>query len=156
MPTPVWKPLALVPASGPVAGVVWVTISMALFGALAAFARGAMNAGLHPFEVVFLRNLFAVLMLVPLLPTGFVPPSDRAQTQINLELPPGSTLAETRAVAEQARADQAPETAAQHHAASHEAERARRLEQRSRQLGRSHAHLPKCSPRRRSRYAAGP
>jgi multidrug efflux pump subunit AcrB len=43
------------------------------------------------------------LMLVPLLPTGFVPPSDRAQTQINLELPPGSTLAETRAVAEQAR-----------------------------------------------------
>ena len=67
MPTPVWKPLALVPASGPVAGVVWVTISMALFGALAAFARGAMNAGLHPFEVVFLRNLLATLMLSPLL-----------------------------------------------------------------------------------------
>ena len=43
------------------------------------------------------------LMLVPLLPTGFVPPADRAQTMINLELPPGSTLAETRAVAEQAR-----------------------------------------------------
>jgi drug/metabolite transporter (DMT)-like permease len=67
MPTPVWKPLALVPASGPMAGVVWVTISMALFGALAAFARGAMNAGLHPFEVVFLRNLLATLMLSPLL-----------------------------------------------------------------------------------------
>ena len=43
------------------------------------------------------------IMLVPLLPTGFVPPADRAQTQINLELPPGSTLAETRAVAERAR-----------------------------------------------------
>jgi multidrug efflux pump subunit AcrB len=41
--------------------------------------------------------------LVFLLPTGFVPPPDRSQTQINLELPPGSTLAETRAVAEQAR-----------------------------------------------------
>src|SRR5450830_952030 len=41
--------------------------------------------------------------LVFFLPTGFVPPSDRAQTQINLELPPGSTLAETRVVAEQAR-----------------------------------------------------
>jgi multidrug efflux pump subunit AcrB len=43
------------------------------------------------------------LMLVPLLPTGFVPPSDRGQTMINLELPPGSTLAETRIVAERAR-----------------------------------------------------
>ncbi len=43
------------------------------------------------------------IMLVPLLPTGFVPPADRAQTQINLELPPGSTLAETRVVAERAR-----------------------------------------------------
>ncbi|MEO8121578.1 MAG: efflux RND transporter permease subunit, partial [Rhodoferax sp.] len=43
------------------------------------------------------------IALVPLLPTGFVPPADRGQTQINIELPPGSTLAETRAVAEQAR-----------------------------------------------------
>jgi drug/metabolite transporter (DMT)-like permease len=59
--------MALVPASGPVAGVVWMTIAMALFGALAVFARGAMNAGLHPFEVVFLRNLLATLMLSPLL-----------------------------------------------------------------------------------------
>jgi drug/metabolite transporter (DMT)-like permease len=67
MPMPVWKPMALMPASGPVAGVVWVTISMALFGALAAFARAAMNAGLHPFAVVFLRNLLATLMLSPLL-----------------------------------------------------------------------------------------
>jgi multidrug efflux pump subunit AcrB len=41
--------------------------------------------------------------LVPLLPTGFVPPADRAQTMINIELPPGSTLAETHAVAERAR-----------------------------------------------------
>ena len=43
------------------------------------------------------------IMLVGLLPTGFVPPADRAQTMVNLELPPGSTLAETRAVTEQAR-----------------------------------------------------
>jgi multidrug efflux pump subunit AcrB len=43
------------------------------------------------------------ILLVGLLPTGFVPPADRAQTMINLELPPGSTLAETRVVAEQAR-----------------------------------------------------
>lgn len=43
------------------------------------------------------------LMLVPLLPTGFVPPADRAQTLINLDLPPGSTLQETLTVAEAAR-----------------------------------------------------
>ena len=43
------------------------------------------------------------ISLVPLLPTGFVPPADRSQTQINVELPPGSTLAETRAVAERVR-----------------------------------------------------
>jgi multidrug efflux pump subunit AcrB len=43
------------------------------------------------------------IMLVGLLPTGFVPAADRAQTQINLELPPGSTLAETAVVAERAR-----------------------------------------------------
>ncbi|NHZ32218.1 efflux RND transporter permease subunit [Massilia rubra] len=43
------------------------------------------------------------IALVPLLPTGFVPAADRAQTMINVELPPGSTLVETRAVAERAR-----------------------------------------------------
>lgn len=46
---------------------------------------------------------FGSIALVPLLPTGFVPAADRAQTQINIELPPGSTLAETSSVAEQAR-----------------------------------------------------
>lgn len=43
------------------------------------------------------------LMLIPLLPTGFVPAADRAQTQVTIELPPGSTLAQTRAAAESAR-----------------------------------------------------
>ncbi|MEQ1636106.1 MAG: efflux RND transporter permease subunit [Methylococcales bacterium] len=43
------------------------------------------------------------LSLIGLLPTGFVPASDLGQTQINLELPPGSTLRETLALAEQAR-----------------------------------------------------
>src|SRR5262245_54868692 len=54
-------------ASGPIAGIFWVTVSMALLAGLAAFSRAIMNAGLHPFQVVFLRNLFAVLMLAPLL-----------------------------------------------------------------------------------------
>jgi multidrug efflux pump subunit AcrB len=43
------------------------------------------------------------ISLVGMLPTGFVPAADRAQTQINLELPPGSTLAETGVIAERAR-----------------------------------------------------
>jgi multidrug efflux pump subunit AcrB len=37
------------------------------------------------------------------LPTGFVPPDDLSQTQVNIELPPGSTLSQTLAAAEQAR-----------------------------------------------------
>ncbi len=48
--------------------------------------------------------LFAAsISLIGLLPTGFVPSADRAQTQINIELPPGSTVYETQAIAEQAR-----------------------------------------------------
>ncbi|RUP24704.1 MAG: efflux RND transporter permease subunit [Curvibacter sp.] len=43
------------------------------------------------------------LLLIPLLPTGFIPPDDNSQTQVYLELPPGSTLAQTRAAAEEAR-----------------------------------------------------
>ena len=54
-------------ANDPVAGVIWITISMALFAGLALFSRMALNAGLHPFEVVFLRNAFACLLLMPLL-----------------------------------------------------------------------------------------
>jgi drug/metabolite transporter (DMT)-like permease len=53
--------------SDPLVAVIWITIAMALFGGLAVFARAAMNAGLHPFVVVFLRNVFAVAMLLPLL-----------------------------------------------------------------------------------------
>ncbi|MGO4475620.1 efflux RND transporter permease subunit [Massilia sp. 2TAF26] len=45
----------------------------------------------------------ASISLVPLLPTGFIPAGDRAQTQIKVELPPGATLEQTRAVTEQVR-----------------------------------------------------
>jgi drug/metabolite transporter (DMT)-like permease len=55
-----------------VMGIVWVTVAMAIFAGLAAFARASMNAGVPPFQVVFLRNLFALLALSPLLFTrGF-------------------------------------------------------------------------------------
>jgi multidrug efflux pump subunit AcrB len=47
---------------------------------------------------------FGSIYLAKFLPTGFVPPSDRSQTLVNIELPPGSTLAETLAAAETARA----------------------------------------------------
>ena len=43
------------------------------------------------------------LALIPLLPTGFIPPDDNSQTQVYLELPPGATLSQTRTAAEQAR-----------------------------------------------------
>lgn len=46
---------------------------------------------------------FGSLALVPLLPTGFIPPDDLSQTQVALELPPGSTFRDTLAAAEQAR-----------------------------------------------------
>jgi multidrug efflux pump subunit AcrB len=41
--------------------------------------------------------------LVPLLPTGFIPPDDINQTQVTVTLPPGSTFAQTFAAAERAR-----------------------------------------------------
>ena len=44
------------------------------------------------------------VLLIPLLPTGFIPPDDNSQTQVYLELAPGSTLPQTIAAAEQARA----------------------------------------------------
>ncbi|MBK8402165.1 efflux RND transporter permease subunit [Propionivibrio sp.] len=50
--------------------------------------------------LVFFFGSFA---LVPLLPTGFVPPDDLSQTQVYLSLQPGSTFKETLAAAEEAR-----------------------------------------------------
>ena len=43
------------------------------------------------------------LMLIPLLPTGFIPPDDNSQTQVYLELAPGTKLADTKQAAEAAR-----------------------------------------------------
>jgi multidrug efflux pump subunit AcrB len=50
--------------------------------------------------VIFLVASFAI---VPMLPKGFIPPDDLAQTQVTLELPPGSRFEQTLAAAEQAR-----------------------------------------------------
>ena len=43
------------------------------------------------------------LALIPLLPTGFIPPDDNSQTQVYLELPPGTSLAQTQQAAEDVR-----------------------------------------------------
>jgi multidrug efflux pump subunit AcrB len=43
------------------------------------------------------------LALIPLLPTGFIPPDDLSQTQVSIELPPGTRFADTLAAAERAR-----------------------------------------------------
>jgi multidrug efflux pump subunit AcrB len=43
------------------------------------------------------------IMLIPQLPKGFIPPDDNSQTQVNIELPPGTKLAETKLAAEAAR-----------------------------------------------------
>ncbi len=45
----------------------------------------------------------ASLSLIPLLPTGFIPPDDNSQTQVGIELPPGTSLAFTQQTAEEVR-----------------------------------------------------
>jgi len=45
----------------------------------------------------------ASLSLIPLLPTGFIPPDDNSQTQVGIELPPGTSLAFTETIAEEVR-----------------------------------------------------
>ena len=59
----------------------------------------------HRLVTVVAAGAFFVgsLFLIPLLPTGFIPPDDNSQTQVNLELPPGTKLAQTSAAAESAR-----------------------------------------------------
>jgi multidrug efflux pump subunit AcrB len=60
----------------------------------------------HRRTTVVLSGLFFLfsLILVAFLPSAFFPPENGAQTQVSIELPPGSTLEATRDSAEQARA----------------------------------------------------
>ena len=59
----------------------------------------------HRWMTVVAVVLFTVasMFLAGRLPTGFIPPDDLSQTQVTLQMPPGSTYAQTAAVAEQAR-----------------------------------------------------
>jgi multidrug efflux pump subunit AcrB len=59
----------------------------------------------HRWLTVAAGGVFFVgsILLIPLLPQGFIPPDDNSQTQVYIELPPGSTLTQTRDAAEHAR-----------------------------------------------------
>ena len=72
---------------------------------MAAYLRASRWALAHRWVTMAAAAAFFVgsIMLIPLLPTGFIPPDDNSQTQIYLELPPGSTLRQTRDAAEAAR-----------------------------------------------------
>ena len=70
-----------------------------------AWASGCLR---HRLATLTAATVFFVLCFLPLglglMQGGFIPPADPAQTQVTLTLPPGSTLEQTRATAEQARA----------------------------------------------------
>lgn len=51
----------------PIRAVIWITVAMALFAVLAAMSRKAALMGMHPLQIVFLRNLSATLFMLPLL-----------------------------------------------------------------------------------------
>jgi multidrug efflux pump subunit AcrB len=59
----------------------------------------------HRFFTMVAGTLFFLgsLMLVPLLPTGFIPAGDEGNISVSVELPPGSGLQSTVATAEEAR-----------------------------------------------------
>jgi multidrug efflux pump subunit AcrB len=72
---------------------------------IAIYMRWVRSALKHRVLTTIAATVFLVgsFMLVPLLPTGFIPPDDLSQTQVAIELPPGATFAQTFAAAEQAR-----------------------------------------------------
>ncbi|WP_204318630.1 efflux RND transporter permease subunit, partial [Klebsiella aerogenes] len=68
--------------------------------------KAARWAFTHKGKTLAITAAFSVAACTPLfmgkVPGAFLPPDDLSQSQINLELPPGSTYEETRAVAAQA------------------------------------------------------
>lgn len=60
----------------------------------------------HRIKTLLATGAFTVgsIVLAGFLPTGFIPPDDLSQTQVNITLPPGSTFKQTAAAAEAAEA----------------------------------------------------
>ncbi len=59
----------------------------------------------HRWVTVIIAGVFFVgsVVIIPLLPTGFMPADDMSQTQVYIELQPGTPLSQTQNVAEQVR-----------------------------------------------------
>ncbi|MFG6468820.1 efflux RND transporter permease subunit [Roseateles sp. BYS87W] len=72
------------------------------------YLRAARWAFTHKGKTMAITAAFGVAACTPLfmgqIPGAFLPPDDLSQTQISIELPPGSTYAQTQVIAEQARA----------------------------------------------------
>jgi drug/metabolite transporter (DMT)-like permease len=51
----------------PLLGLFWVTVAMACFAGLGAFGKYAGSHGVDPLQIVFFRNMFCLLFLLPLL-----------------------------------------------------------------------------------------
>ncbi|GAA3984723.1 efflux RND transporter permease subunit [Comamonas faecalis] len=73
-------------------------------GWLAAYMRASSWCLRHRWATLAAATLFFVgsLALIPLLPSGFIPADDNAQTQVTLELAPGTKLAQTQVLVQQA------------------------------------------------------
>ena len=66
----------------PFVAVIWVTLAMATFAGLGTFGKYAMQAGLDPLQVIFFRNFFCLVLMLPLL--HWRGPSLAVSTQIRL------------------------------------------------------------------------
>jgi hydrophobe/amphiphile efflux-1 (HAE1) family protein len=69
------------------------------------YLRAVRWALTHRFKTLLMALLFffGSIALVPLIPKTFLPPANLAQSNLSIELPPGSNLAQTTAVAEAVR-----------------------------------------------------
>jgi drug/metabolite transporter (DMT)-like permease len=67
MPVAKSTPLRSVALNDPFKGALWVIFSMATLTGLTACAKALSMKGMHPFQVVFFRNMFAAIVFSPLL-----------------------------------------------------------------------------------------
>ena len=93
--TPMMAAYMLKPSNKPVVVPIWMPTYLCM-------VRWCLN---HRFWTALGAATFfiASLSLIPLLPTGFIPPDDNSQTQVGIELPPGTSLAFTEKTAEEVR-----------------------------------------------------
>jgi len=96
MLTPMMAAYLLKPTQRPYHEPRWLPPYLDVVGRTLNYRRRTLLAALAVFV--------ASVALVGLLPTGFIPKGDNSQSVVSMELAPGATLAETRAIAERATA----------------------------------------------------